>query len=148
DSAVDEERQTREFIHDAGNDQEGDGVVPWLAVTPPRTVQVFEVDVRPNLELDPDSLGGVPIVQMLIQPEANLFAAITSEPQRPRFLRTPHLDGTLYRLHLATWVEEHGLLFVSTDRPSSLKDLRSLTGADQAPLIGATPLRRLLNAAE
>ncbi|MGN6202519.1 MAG: DEAD/DEAH box helicase [Solirubrobacterales bacterium] len=145
DSAVDEEKATRKFVRQAATHNQGEEIVPWLAITPPRSVQVYELTDRPPLDLQLDRLGKVPAVQSLYQAENDLYAAVTEELLRPRFLKSDHLDGTLYRLHTATWVEEHGLLFLSSDRPSALKEMRELLGATHAPLIGAKALRRLLN---
>jgi len=145
DSAVDEEKATRNFVKQAATRTQGEEVVPWLAITPPRSVQVYELTDRPPLDLQLDRLGKVPVVQSLYQGENDLFAGVTEELLRPRFLKSEHLDGTLYRFHTATWVEEQGLLFLSSDRPSALKELRELLGATHAPLIGSKALRRLLN---
>lgn len=145
DSAVDEEKATRKFVKQATTHTRADAVVPWLAITPPRSVQVYELTDRPSLDLRLDRLGKVPVVQSLYQAENDLFASVTAELLRPRFLKSDHLDGTMYRLHTATWVEEHGLLFLTSDRPSALKEMREMLGATHAPLIGAKALRRLLN---
>lgn len=145
DAAVDEEKATRQFIKQASKHAEKEVVVPWLAITPPRSVQVYELPDRPPLDIRVDRLGKVPIIQSLFQAENDLFAAITKEPLRPRFLKTDHLDGVTYRLNTATWVESEGLLFLTSDRPSALKQMRELLGATHAPLIGAKALRRLLN---
>jgi superfamily II DNA or RNA helicase len=150
DSAVDEEKATRRFIKEASTKGDGADVVPWLAVSPSRSVQVYELsgDPDPDLDLNVQTLGGAEVVQSLYQPENDLFTAMTQELQRPRFVRTTHLDGIRYRLHTATWVKEHGLLFISSDRPSALKELRELLGASASPLIGSESLRRLLDSGE
>jgi superfamily II DNA or RNA helicase len=150
DSAVDEEKATRRFIKESTTKGDGGELVPWLAVSPSRSVQVYELsgDSDPDLDLNVESLGGAEVIQSLYQPENDLFTAMTREPQRPRFLRTTHLDGIRYRLHTATWVKEHGLLFISTDRPSALKELRDRLGASGSPLIGSQSLRRLLESGE
>lgn len=145
DAAVDEEKATRQFIKQASKHAEKEVVVPWLAISPTRSVQVYELPDRPPLDIRVGRLGRVPIIQSLFQAENDLFAAITEEPLRPRFLKTDHLDGVTYRLHTATWVESEGLLFLTSDRPSALKQMRELLGATHAPLIGAKALRRLLN---
>jgi superfamily II DNA or RNA helicase len=150
DSAVDQEKATRRFVKEAVTKDDGAEVVPWLAISPSRSVQVYEltVDADPDLNLGVQSLGGVEVIQSLYQAESNLFAAVTQELLRPRFLRTTHLDGTRYRLHAATWVKERGLLFISSDRPSALKELRERLGASSSPLIGSEALRRLLESGE
>lgn len=145
DSAVDEEKATRQFVKQAATNTQGGEVVPWLAIGPPRSVQVYELTEAPPLDLRLDRLGKVPVVQSLYQAESDLYAAVTEELMRPRFLKSDHLDGTMYRLHTATWVGDHGLLFLTSSRPSALKEMRELLGATHAPLIGAKALRRLLN---
>lgn len=147
DSAVDEEKATRKFVKEAETQSPSEEIVPWLAITPPRSVQVYELEDAPPLDLRLDRLGKVPVVQSMYQSESDLYAAITEELLGPRFLQSDHLDGRTYRLHTATWVEEHGLLFLTSDRPSALKEMRELLGAEHAPLIGAKALRRLLNSA-
>lgn len=145
DSAVDEEKATRSFVKQAATHTRGEEIIPWLAIAPPRSVQVYELTDRPPLDLRLDRLGKVSVVQSLYQAESDLYAAVTVELLRPRFLRSDQLDGTMYRLHTATWVEDCGLLFLTSDRPSALKELRELLGANYAPLIGAKALRHLLN---
>jgi hypothetical protein len=120
--------------------------LPWLAVAPPRSVQIYRVADRPTLDMDPEALGRQPVIQRLYQPEHDLLAILTEERSRPRFATSTHLDGHNHHLHIAYWVSEQGLLFISTDRPSALAELLAKAGVTGAPLIGAADLRRLLAA--
>ncbi len=145
DSAVQLERDTRRFI-DRAQPAGGPVALPWLALAPPRSVQIYRVPERPTLDLSPDLLGRQRVTQRLYQPEHDLLAVLTEERSRPRFATSSHLDGYAHHLHLAHWVREHGLLFISSDRPSAQAELLAQAGVTGAPLIGASDLRRLLAA--
>lgn len=144
DSAVDREEETRRFLDEASG---GDlSQIPWLAVSPPRAVQIYRMAERPALDLDLDHLAAGRVTQRLYQGEGELLAVVTDELDRPRFAKTTHLDRPAYVLHLATWVQDPGLLFISSDRPAAVRELLRRSGAEGAPLIGADDLRRLLAA--
>lgn len=145
DSAVELERDTRRFLDEADQDTRV-AAVPWLTVGPSRSVQIYRVPSAPILNYDPETLGGQPVVQRLFQPEQRVLALITQERARPRFATTEHLDSRAYFLHLAHWVPNPGLLFVSTDRPAARRQILVAVGIIGAPLIGAEDLRRLLAA--
>jgi superfamily II DNA or RNA helicase len=145
DSAIELERETRRFVDEAeGATRRVD--VPWLTVAPARSVQIYRVANAPNLDQDPSTIGGQPVVQRLYQPQHRLLVILTKERARPRFATTSHLDGSAHFLHLAHWVANPGLLFISTDRPAVRHELLAAAGVLSAPLIGADDLRRLLAA--
>lgn len=145
DSAVAREQDTRRFLDEA-QQETGTLRLPWLSVAPSRSVQIYRLLERPSLDLDPDRVGGQLVIQRLYQPRHELLALITEERSRPRFATSTHLDGRAYFLHLAHWVPNPGLLFISTDRPAARRELLSALGVSGATLIGADDLRRLLAA--
>lgn len=144
DSAVDREEETRRFLDEATGDTPSR--IPWLAVSPPRSVRIYRMAQRPTLDLDLDRLGVGRVTQRLYQAESDLLAIVTDEPERPLFAKSTHLDRRAHLLHLATWVRDAGLLFISSDRPAVLRELLRRSGAEGMPLIGAEDLRRLLAA--
>jgi superfamily II DNA or RNA helicase len=145
DSSVAREQDTRRFIDEAA--PTGTSLrLPWLSLAPPRSVQIYRVPERPDLDIDLDVLAGQRVIQRLYQPSEQLLALLTQERSRPRFAASAHLDGSAFHLHLAHWVADPGLLFMSTDRPAARTALLARSGVVGAPLIGAADLRRLLAA--
>jgi superfamily II DNA or RNA helicase len=117
DSAIALERETRRFLDEADHDTTV-AAVPWLTVAPSRSVQIYRVPAAPDIDFNPETLGGQRVVQRLFQPDQRVLALITQERARPRFATTEHLDSRAYFLHLAHWGAQPGAA-VRLHRPPS-----------------------------
>jgi superfamily II DNA or RNA helicase len=146
DVAVDREREIRRFIDETT--VSGPLDLPPLALTPSRMAHVYRLAEEPNFSATPDKIAGASVVQRLHHTPTGLLGFVTRRMERPRFLRLDTLDTAAYELHLVAWVQDPGVLFVSTGSLPALKDLRAAVGALHARGLGAIDLRRLLDAAD
>jgi superfamily II DNA or RNA helicase len=147
DSAVEGERFVRQFASGLSAAHHGATEVSALALAPPRSTHIFRATEEPDFTFDPEHLGKGDVTDRFHHPQDSLLAFITRHRLHPRFMREDALDSAEYRLHIAIWVEDPGLLFISTDSPSILKTLRRELVGFHAPL-GAQDLTALLAAAE
>jgi superfamily II DNA or RNA helicase len=145
DSAIDYERQVRRFVQDSLI--EGDLNLPALSLMPTRTVHVYRSEAAPDLAAKPERIAGAHVVQRIVHDESQTIAFVTSRTQRPRFMKLDLLDVPIFELHLVTWVEEDGILFVSTTTKAALRDLRGQLGIAKARSLSSSELRRILDAA-
>ena len=76
------------------------------------------------------------------------MACITRRTHRPPFMRLDLLDVSIFDLHLVTWVERPGLLFISTTSDAALRDLRDAVAPGARRSLSSAELRRLLDAAD
>jgi hypothetical protein len=58
------------------------------------------------------------------------------------------LDVPIYELHLVTWVDDPGVLFISTTSDPALADLKRAFSPRSGRPLSATELRRVLDAAK
>lgn len=145
DSAVDHERNVRTFIQESR--VSGPLDLAPLSFTPPRSVHIFVTGTGPNLGTAPPRLGDAPVVQSILHTESQTAAFVTERIHRPRFMRLDLLDASIFELHLVTWVEQPGLLFLSTTTDPALRDLTATVAPGHLRQLSATELRRLLDAA-
>jgi superfamily II DNA or RNA helicase len=148
DSAVEGERVVRQFTSGLSAIHHGPTEVSALVLAPGRSSHIFRTTSKLNLSFDPEHLGKGDVTERFHHPQHDLLAYITRHRLHPRFMREDALDSVEYRLHIATWIEDPGLLFISTDSAAALKTLcEELVDGYPAP-IGAQDLARLLAAAE
>jgi superfamily II DNA or RNA helicase len=149
DSAVDREREIREYVTAAAIT--GRLNLPPLALTPPRMAHVFRTIQGPNLDAELTEVAGAEVVQRIEHDESRTLAFVTRRIERPRFLRLDTLDTPVHELHLVTWVEKHGVLFVATNTQPALKTIldeiapgprRSLTSLELRRLLAGASLER------
>ncbi len=146
DAAVEQERRLRRYVHEAR--QDGTPEIAPLAFTPPKSVHIYRTNgLVIDLDVSPSSIAGSDVVYRFFNAATNLLALVTRRIQHPRWLRTDALDFMSHALHLATWVENRAILFITTDSPPALKELRALLHAETAAPLGANDLTRLLSAA-
>ncbi len=146
DAAVDREREIRRFIDETT--VSGPLDLPPLALTPSRTAHVYRLATQPDFSAAPDKIAGAQVVLRLHHTPTGLLAFVTRRIERPRFLKIDTLDTAAYELHLVSWVDDPGVLFIGTSSLPALKDLRQSVGASGARGLGAVDLRRLLDAAD
>ena len=147
DAAVHEERRTREYIEHAVRD--GPVEIPPLAIAPPKSARIYRThDLQLDLDVELGTVQGAEVVSRFCDTSTNLVAFVTRRVESPRWLRTDALDATIFEHHVACWVQQHAVLFVSTDSAPILRELLKLLGAQLARQIGAEDLSRLLWAAE
>jgi superfamily II DNA or RNA helicase len=146
DSAIDYEREVRRFVDDATVGGSLD--LSPLSLTPARNVHIFLTGSAPDPHAHLDEIGDARVVQRFIHDESRTVAFVTRRMFRPPFLRLNNLDVPIHDLHLMTWVEEQGILFLSTTTDSARRHiLDALAPAPRKPLSGLQ-LRRLLEAAQ
>ncbi len=148
DSAVDSERRVRHFTSGLTHMPLGEHRVSALALAPPRATHIFRAPLKPDFSFDPATLAKGDVIERFYHPSDDLVAYITRHRLHPRFMREDILDSVEYQLHLATWVEDPGLLFISTDIPAALRTIRKELAARGAAPLGAADLARLLAAAD
>jgi len=146
DSAIDYERQVRAFIEESR--VAGPLDLSPLSLMPPRSVHIFATATPPEVAVQPEHLGGAPVVQSILQEDSQTAAFVTRRTQRPRFMRLDLLDVPIFELHLVTWVDHPGLLFLSTTTDPALRDLRAVVAPGPARPLSSVELRRLLDAAK
>jgi superfamily II DNA or RNA helicase len=145
DSALERERDVREFVERAVVHSAID-VAP-LSITPSRSVHICRSQERPRVDVDLRTIAGSRVVQSIFHAETSTAAFVTQRIVRPQFMRLDVLDTPVYELHLVTWVENEGVLLVSTTTAPALRDLlSSIAPGPRTPLSGLE-LRRLVDAA-
>jgi superfamily II DNA or RNA helicase len=148
DSSVDDEQRVRRFAEGLTTYDPAVHRVPALALAPGRSTHVYRLAERPNLDWQPDSIADGEVIERYQHPEHELLALITRHRVRPRFLRRDILDSDEYLLHLATWVADPGVLFISTELDSALKEMRLAVAHGRATPVDAVDLTKLLLAAD
>jgi superfamily II DNA or RNA helicase len=148
DTAVDEEKRLREFT--SGLSTLGGGLhqISALGIAPPRSTHIFRMPDPPDFSYDPGKLGGGEVIERFRHSSDDFVAYLTRRRLHPRFMRDDALDSSEHHLHVATWVEDPGLLFISTDLSSALKAIRAGVSNGGAMPVGAGDLSRLLAAAK
>jgi hypothetical protein len=145
DSAIDYEREVRRFVEEATVGGPLD--LSPLSLTPARNVHIFLTASAPDPHAHLDEIGDARVVQRIVHGESRTIAFVTRRTFRPPFLRLNNLDVPIHELHLVTWVEEQGILFVSTTSDAARRHiLDALAPAPRRSLSGLQ-LRRLLEAA-
>jgi len=143
DGMIEEERQVRGFVNQ-GIWEPASLRIPPLAVCPGRSARIFQVDPEQiDLDVTPTRIGAADVVWRFHSHEADLLALVTQHPQRPRWLDDEILDAWTFELHLACLIKERGKLFITSDIPPCLRDLKDAIGALAAAPIDAEALRRL-----
>jgi hypothetical protein len=148
DSAVDDEQRVRRFAKSLATYDSADHRVPALAIAPPRMTHVYRLKDPPSLDWSPEKIAGGEVIERFHHAEHQLLAFITRHRLHPRFLRRSTLDSYEHFLHIATWVAEPGVLFVSTELDSALKDIRLALAGGRASPVDALDLAKLLLAAD
>lgn len=148
DSSIDDEQRVRRFAKGLTTYEPAVHRVPALAIAPGRSTHVYRLAEPPNLDWRPDSIAGGEVIERYQHPEHELLAFITRHRLHPRFLRRDSLDSYEYFLHLATWVDEPGVLFISTELGSALKEMRLVVAHGRATPVDAVDLTKLLLAAD
>ncbi len=148
DSSVDEERRVRRFAQGLITYDPAVHRVPVLAVAPPRAAHIYRLAEPPSLEYRPHRLASGGVIERYHHAEEHLLAFITQHRLHPRFIRHDMLDSLEHYLHIVTWVAEPGVLFISTELPSALKELRVATAGGRAIPVDAVDLTKLLLAAD
>jgi superfamily II DNA or RNA helicase len=148
DSSVDDEQKVRRFAHGLTTFDPNAHQVPALAIAPPRSTHVYRLDERPNLDWRPDSIAGGNVIERYQHTEHELLAFITQHRVHPRFMRRDMLDSYEFCLHIATWVDEPGVLFISTEFKSAVKAMRLEVAGARAVPVDAVDLAKLLLAAD
>lgn len=146
DSAIDYERQVRTFVKESR--VAGPLDLPPLSLMPSRSVHIYATATPPEVDVQPEQLGGAPVVQSILHEDSQTAAFITRRTHRPRFMRLDLLDVPIFELHLVTWVEDQGLLFLSATTDPALRDLRAAVAPGPARPLSSVELRRLLDAAQ
>jgi hypothetical protein len=145
DSAIDREREVRSFVE--GTTVKGPLALSPLSLTPSRGVHVYRTQGPPLTDADPEKIAGAQVVQRIVHEESKTLAFVTRRNQRPPFMRLDTLDAAIYELHLMTWVEDSGVLFVATTTEPVRKDLLAKAGPASLRSLTGSELRQLLDAA-
>jgi hypothetical protein len=135
----------REFVATAT--VQGPLAIPPLAITPPRSVHICRPSQGPNLQVEIDQVAGATVVERITHTESATLALVTQRVVRPRFLRLDLLDHPVYEVHLVTYVDEAGVLFVSTSTMPALQDLLDAYAPGERRRLSGPELRRILSAA-
>ena len=148
DTAVDDERRLRSFTSGLSTLGSERHRVSALAIAPPRSTHIFRMSQAPDFSFEPLELGGGDVIERFRHSTDQFVAWVTRRRLHPRFMRDDGLDSLEHHLHVATWISDPGLLFISTDLNSALKSIRSGVSAGAASPVGASDLSRLLAAAK
>ena len=148
DSSVDDEKHVRRFAKGLTTYNRAMHRVPALAVAPSRMTHVYRLADAPDLDWSPDQIIGGEVIERYKHPEHQLLAFITRHRLHPRFLRRDMLDSYEHYLHIATWVSDPGVLFISTELDSALKEIRLAIARNRETPADAVDLAKLLLAAD
>jgi superfamily II DNA or RNA helicase len=148
DSSVDEERRVRRFARGLATYDPSVHRVPALALAPPRATHVYRLSDPPSLDFRPPRLGDGKVIERYQHEDEHLLAFITQHRLHPRFLRRDMLDSLEHYLHIITWVPDPGVLFISTESPSALRELLVEVAGGRAIPVDAVDLTKLLMAAD
>lgn len=132
DAAQREEQVIRRYVANAH--VAGPLEVPPRAITPPKSARIYRLpdDATPTLDVEPPRIGRAQVAFRLYDPGTDLVAFVTHRVVRQRWAETTLLDVPEFELHLATWVAERRVLFVSTESGPALDDLLRCFGVAHA----------------
>jgi superfamily II DNA or RNA helicase len=148
DSSVDGEQRVRRFAKGLETYDSTVHEVPALAIAPPRMTHIYRLTQPPDLGWSPQKIAGGEVIERYEHSEHALLAFITRHRLHPRFLRRDLLDSYEHFLHIATWVDDPGALFISTELGSAVKELREAIAGTRAAPVDAADLEKLLMAAD
>jgi superfamily II DNA or RNA helicase len=148
DAALERERRVRHYLSDA--DVDGPVDLPPRALTPPRSARIYRLgDAVPDLDVHPTRVGPAEVILRFYDADSQLLALVTQRNHRPRWADTTVLDRPEFELHLATWVADQRILFVSTETLPALSDLLDLLGVRRhIRRLSPEDLTRLVEAAD
>lgn len=149
DAAAQTERQIRRYV--SGAQRTGPLKLPPRALTPPRSARIYRLadEVTPILDVEPDRIGRADVVFRFYDQPTALVAFVTHRVVKQRWAQTSMLDVEQFELHVATWVSQHNVLFVSTESPPALDDLlEEFQVAHSIRHLRAADLVRLVYAAD
>jgi hypothetical protein len=146
DSAINHERDVRRFVEEAAVGGPLD--LSPLSLTPARNVQIYLTDVAPDPNALLEEIGDARVVQRIVHSESRTVAFVTRRSFRPPFMRLNNLDVPIHELHLVTWVEEQGVLFVSTTTEAARRSILDALAPAPRKSLSGLQLRRLLEAAK
>ncbi|MFI4985299.1 MAG: DEAD/DEAH box helicase [Solirubrobacterales bacterium] len=148
DTAVDRERRVREFSSGLTTIATALHEVSALAIAPPRSTHIFRLQAPPDLRFNPQQIADGTVIERFRHAQHQLLAFVTRRRLHPRFMRDDALDSVEHHLHVATWVENPGVLFISTDIASAVRQLVDGLTNGRATPVAADDLTRLLAAAD
>lgn len=148
DSSVDDEQRVRRFARGLTTYDPAMHRVPALALAPPRSTHIYRLADPPDLDWRPASIADGEVIERYQHPEHQLLAFITRHRLHPPFLRRDMLDSNEYLLHLVTWVNVPGVLFISAELDSAVKEVRQAVAGTRAFPVDAIDLTKLLLAAD
>jgi superfamily II DNA or RNA helicase len=148
DTAVDRERQVREFTSGLSTLDSAHHRVSALSIAPPRSTHIFRMSEKPDFSFDPMALSDSAVIERFRHDSDDFVAYVTRRRLHPRFMRDDALDSIEHHLHVATWIEDPGLLFISTDLSAALRQLLEGLANGFASPVDAPDLTRLLAAAD
>lgn len=142
-----EERHVRTYISQA--DVSGSLELAPRMLNPPRSARIYRVpDASPDLDIEPDRIARADVVFRFFDAETSLVAFVTHRTVAQRWADSPLLEVSEFSLHVATWVEEQRMLFVSTESRPALEDLLEAFGVeDKIRKLAPDDLVRLVHAA-
>lgn len=148
DAAQREEQAIRRYVADAH--VAGPLDLPPRAITPPKSARIYRMadDATPTLDVEPERIGRARVVFRLYDPGTELVAFVTHRTVQQRWAESTLLSVPEFELHLATWIDEQRVLFVSTESRPALDDLLQCFGAAHAVRnLAPDDLVRLISAA-
>jgi superfamily II DNA or RNA helicase len=144
DTAVDRERQLRSFTSDLTTLGFEQHQVSALAIAPPRSTHIFQLADAADFTFEPSVIASSEVIERFRHTDDRFLAFVTRRRLHPRFMRNDVLDSVEHHLHVATWIDDPGLLFVSTDLASALKEILAGVSGGRARPVSAGDLTRLL----
>lgn len=144
DTAVQRERDMRRFTTELSTLEFNEHQVSALAIAPPRSTHIFRLSDAPNFDFHPAEIAASQVIERFRHADERFLAFVTRRRLHPRFMRNDALDSVEHHLHVATWIEDPGLLFISTELASALKEIRVGVAGSQAAPVSAADLTRLL----
>lgn len=144
DTAVDRERQLRSFTSELTTLGFEQHKVSALAIAPPRSTHIFRLADAPDFNFEPSTIASSEVIERFRHSDDRFLAFVTRRRLHPRFMRNDVLDSVEHHLHIATWIDDPGLLFVSTDLASALKEILAGISGGRARPVSAADLTRLL----
>ena len=144
DTAVDRERQLRSFTSDLTT--LGLRAAPGLSARDrAATIDAHLPPTGPaDFTFEPSTIASGEVIERFRHTDDRFLAFVTRRRLHPRFMRNDVLDSVEHHLHVATWIEDPGLLFVSTDLASALKEILAGVSGGRARPVSAGDLTRLL----
>ena len=140
DSSVDDEQRVRRFAKGLATYDPAIHRVPALSIAPSRMTHVYRLTDEPTLDWSPETIAGGEVIERYQHVRAPASRLHHRHRLHPRFLRRDMLDSHEHFLHIATWVGEPGVLFISTELDSALKDMRlAIAGGRASPVDAVDP---------